>query len=227
LANDSAEFTHLLAVVADAHLYDDTLFEVLTNGDQFYEAELNAIRSAQTHICLEAYIFQKGEIGNRFIQALADRARAGVEVRLVLDAVGSFSTWRSSFRELIAAGGDVRWYNALRWYNFARYDSRTHREILIVDGATAFIGGAAVAEHWYKSHGRKNRWRDTMVKVQGRAVDSLQARFTENWLESSGELLSGRKYYSSKRQTGTAGRWSSTVHRLPAGRRAHACCSRC
>jgi cardiolipin synthase len=103
--------------------------------------------------------------------------------------VGSFNTRRSTFRELIAAGGHVRWYNALRWYNLARYDNRTHREILIVDGATAFIGGAGVADHWYKSRGPKKRWRDTMVKVRGRAVDSLQAMFTENWLESSGELL--------------------------------------
>jgi cardiolipin synthase len=202
MANDSVEFTHLLAVVADALLYDDTVFEVLTNGDRFYEAELNAILGAQTHICLEAYIFQKGEIARRFIQALTDRARAGVEVRLVLDAVGSFNTWRSTFHELIEAGGDVRWYNALRWYNFARYDSRTHREILIVDSATAFIGGAGVADHWYKSRGRRKRWRDTMVKVRGRAVDSLQAMFTENWLESSGDLLTGCKYYSSKMADG-------------------------
>jgi len=202
VASDSAEFTHLLAVVSDAHLYNDTVFQVLTNGDQFYEAELDAIRSARTHICLEAYIFQKGEIADRFIEALSGRCRARVEVRLVLDAVGSFNTWRSTFRELIAAGGQIRWYNPLRWYNFARYDNRTHREILIVDGTTGFIGGAGVADHWYRSRGRKKRWRDTMVQVRGRSVDSLQAMFTENWLESSGELLSGRKYYPSKTADG-------------------------
>src|ERR1700744_1225953 len=81
---DSDEFAHLLAVVADAHLYSDTVFEVLTNGDSFYEAELETIRSARTYICLEAYIFQKGEIAQRFIESLTERARAGVDVRLVL-----------------------------------------------------------------------------------------------------------------------------------------------
>lgn len=194
-ATDSAEFTHLLALIADAHQHKDAIFEVLTNGDRFYEAELAAIRSARRFVCLEAYIFQKGQIASRFIEALSDRARAGIEVRLVLDAVGSFNTWRSTFRDLTAAGGQVRWYNPLRWYNLGRYDNRTHREILIVDGELAFIGGAGVADHWYKSRGRKKQWRDTMVAVRGRAVDSLQAVFAENWLESSGELLSSCKYY--------------------------------
>src|SRR5581483_1516839 len=105
IPTDSAEFAHLLAVISDAHLYNDGAFDVLTNGDQFYEAELEAIRSARNHISLEAYIFQKGEIADRFIQALTERAHAGVEIRLVLDAVGSFNTWRSTFRDLIAAGG--------------------------------------------------------------------------------------------------------------------------
>jgi cardiolipin synthase len=202
IAPDSAEFAHLLAIVADAHLYNDLDFEVLTNGDRFYEAELESIHAARTYICLEAYIFQKGEIADRFIEALTDRARAGVDVRVVLDAVGSFNTWRSTFRGLIAAGGHVCWYNPLRWYNLARYNNRTHREILIVDGTTAFIGGAGVADHWYKSRGGKNRWRDTMVKVRGQAVDSLQAMFVENWLESSGELLANCSYYPAKKADG-------------------------
>jgi cardiolipin synthase len=202
VAPDSAEFAYLLALVADAHLYNDTVFDVLTNGDQFYEAELEAIRAARTYISMEAYIFQKGEIAGRFIEVLTERARAGVEVRLVIDAVGSFNTWRSTFRELIAAGGQVRWYNPVRWYNVARYDNRTHREMLILDGTTAFIGGAGVADHWYKARGRKKRWRDTMVKLRGRAVNSLQAMFIANWLESSGELLSNCKYYQAKTANG-------------------------
>src|SRR5215471_7699148 len=102
LVTDSASFADQLALIADAHLHKSGIFEVLTNGDQFYEVELAAIRSSRSFICLEAYIFQNGQIADRFIEALADRARVGVEVRLVLDAVGSFNTWRSTFRKLIA-----------------------------------------------------------------------------------------------------------------------------
>ena len=202
IAPDSAEFAHLLPIIADAHLYNDSVFEVLTNGDLFYEAELETIRAARTYICMEAYIFQKGEIADRFIEALTDRVRAGVDVRLVLDAVGSFNTWRSTFSELTSAGGHVCWYNTLRWYNLARFNNRTHREMLIVDGSTAFVGGAGVADQWYKSRGGKNRWRDTMVKMQGPAVSSLQSMFIENWLESSGELLANCKYYPAKKADG-------------------------
>jgi cardiolipin synthase A/B len=192
---DSDEFTRMLAVMAEAEPHAGTAVHVLTNGDQFYEAELAAISKAKSHVCLEAYIFQKGEIATRFIQALTERARAGVKVRIVLDAVGSFNTWRRTFRELLAAGGEVHWYMPFRWYNLTRYNNRTHRELLVVDGTVGFLGGAGIADHWYKSRRRHKRWRDTMVRVEGRAVASLQAIFAENWVEASGELLTGARYY--------------------------------
>ena len=193
---DSPEFARVVGVLSDAETHRDTRVEVLTNGDAFYEAELAAIAGACSHICLEAYIFQKGEIASRFIAALTERARAGVRVRLVLDAIGSFNTWRSTFRELIDAGGQVHWYMPFRWYNLTRLNNRTHRELLIVDGRIGFIGGAGVADHWYKAKSkRRARWRDTMFRVEGRAVSSLQSMFAENWLESSDELLTGRRYY--------------------------------
>jgi len=193
---NSPEFERLVALLADSEAHPHTHVEVLTNGDCFYEAELAAIRGATNHICLEAYIFQKGEIAGRFIEALTERARAGVEVRIVLDAIGSLNMWRRDFRDLIAAGGRVCWYNAFRWYNLPRLNNRTHRELLVVDGSLGFIGGAGIADHWLKSRGRRHpRWRDTMFRVEGRAVSSLLSMFAENWLESSGELLVDPKYY--------------------------------
>jgi cardiolipin synthase len=198
---NSEEFARILGTLADSEAHRDTQVDVLTNGEAFYEAELQAIAAAQSHISLEAYIFQKGEIAARFIGALTERARAGVEVRMVLDALGSFNTWPSTFRELIEAGGKVRWYMPLRWYNLTRLNNRTHREIIVVDGAIGFIGGAGIADHWYRGRGYRGRkqsgrpWRDTMFRVRGRAVASLQSMFAENWLESSGELLTAAKYY--------------------------------
>jgi cardiolipin synthase A/B len=200
---DSEEFARMLGVLSDSAPHHDTRVDVLTNGDAFYEAELDAIRSATSHVCLEAYIFQKGEIARRYIDALTERAQAGVKVMLVLDAVGSFNTWPSTFRSLIAAGGGVRWYMPFRWYNLPRYNHRTHRELMIIDGRIGFIGGAGIADHWYKSRGKRKRWRDTMFRVQGAAVSSLQAMFAENWLESSGELLTGGRYYPECKEAGS------------------------
>ncbi len=193
---DSQEFVRILGVLADTESHRDTRVEVLTNGPCFYAAQLAAIRAARHFICLEAYIFQKGVIGNEYIQALTERVRAGVEVRVVLDAIGSMSTPRKIFRSLIAAGGHVHWYIPFRWYNLPRLNNRTHRELLIIDGEIGFLGGAGVSDQWFHSQGRKRPcWRDTMFRVEGRAVAGMVATFAENWLESSGELLCGRKYF--------------------------------
>jgi cardiolipin synthase len=192
---DSKGFARMLAALSDSEMHGNSRVDVLTNGDVFYEAELEAIAKAQSHICMEAYLFQKGEVARSFINALTERARAGIQVRLVLDAVGSFNTWPHTFRDLIDAGGQVCWYMPLRWYNLSRYNSRTHRELLVVDGAVGFIGGAGIGDQWLKSRRRRAKWRDTMFRVEGRAVSSLQSMFSENWLESSGELLTGTKYY--------------------------------
>jgi cardiolipin synthase A/B len=201
---DSSEFARTVAVLSDTWAHSDTAIEVLANGEVFYEAELEAIRGAQSHVCLEAYIFQKGEIANRFLAAMVERARAGVKVRMVLDAVGSLNTWHSTFRELIEAGGEVHWYMPFRWYNLGRFNNRTHRELLIVDSRIGFLGGAGIADHWYRGRGRQKRWRDTMFRVHGSAVASLQAVFAENWLESSGELLTAPHLYSESKAEGKA-----------------------
>jgi cardiolipin synthase A/B len=189
---DSPEFQRLLASLASGQVHQHNQVEVLTNGEVYYEAELQAIRDARRSVHLEAYIFQKGVVARRFLEALAERARAGVEVRMVLDAVGSFATWRSYLKELTDAGGQVYFYHPVRWYTLPRINNRTHRELLIVDGSVGFLGGAGFGDHWLLPHGarkRKRRWRDTMFRVEGPAVRDLQSAFAENWLETSGEVL--------------------------------------
>lgn len=192
---DSPEFLYQLEALTDAKLNRHTSLEVFTNGESFYPAELEAIRAARRSVNLENYIFQTGEVARQVVEALTDRARAGVRVNVVLDALGSLSTRDSYFRELSQAGGRVAWYNSARWNRLPRYNNRTHREILVVDGETAFVGGAGTADHWLLDKGKKRRWRDSMVRVQGDAVPNLQASFAENWLEACGEILSGPEYF--------------------------------
>ena len=185
----------MLGALVDSQIYQRTRIEVLTNAEVFYEAELEAIRAARHSINLEAYIFQKGEVARRFVEALTERARAGVQVRLVLDAIGSFMTRQSYFAELISAGGRVGWYHPLKWYTLPRINNRTHREIIVIDGQLAFIGGAGFGDHWAKGRYGKPRWRDTMFRVTGDAVNGLQSVFAENWLEASGEILAGAEFF--------------------------------
>ena len=192
LCLESEDYLHLLGAVADAEIHRHSRVQVLTNGPAFYEAELAAIREAKTTVHLEAYIFYKSEIGRRYVQALTERAKAGVKVRLVIDYVGSFTTWDSYFDGLRKAGGEIHWYQPLRWYTFKRFNNRTHRELLIVDGAVGFIGGAGVGDEWFKGVNGQPAWRDTMFRVTGELVTGLQTSFAENWLESADEVLFDR-----------------------------------
>jgi cardiolipin synthase len=192
---ESEDFLRILEAITDAKAQPRCSIEVLTNGEVYYEAELEAIRAARHSVNLEAYIFQKGEVARRFVDALTERARAGVEVRMVLDAIGSFASWNSYFKELRAAGGRVCWYHPFRWATLARVNNRTHREIIVVDGRVGFLGGSGFADHWLLGDERNPRWRDTMFRVEGGAVASLQAAFVENWLEASGEILTGKEFF--------------------------------
>ena len=192
---DSAESLRLLSLICDAQPYADTSVEVLANGERFYEEELEAIAQARHHVHLEAYIFQKSKIGERFVAALAERARAGVQVKVILDAVGSFSTTRHYFQQVREAGGRMEWYQPLRWYTFGRWNHRSHRELLVVDGRVGFVGGAGIADNWYTGRGRNARWRDTVYRIRGGVVASMQAVFAEHWLEAAGEMLVGPEYF--------------------------------
>ena len=190
LRPESDDFLHVIQATCQATVHRHNRVEVLTNGAQFYPAMRNAILQAQASVNMEAYIFAPGEAADMLIDAMVARARAGVEVRLVLDAIGSALMGGDSARRLHDAGCHLRFYQPLTWYGLARINNRTHRELLIVDGRMAFTGGAGVADWWLKPVDGTPAWRDTMVKIEGPIVASLQGVFAENWLECGGEILS-------------------------------------
>src|SRR5579871_1783763 len=193
--NTSDEFLHVLESLTDSKVQRGIALTVLTNGEDFYPEELRAIATAERSINLEAYSLQRGEIAQQYVDALAERARAGVMVRVVLDGLGSAGVTSRYFAKLKEAGGKVAWYNDAKWYKLTHYNNRSHREVLVIDGRIGFVGGAGIADHWYKGKGRNPRWRDTMVRVEGPSVANLQATFAENWLESSGEVLTGPDHF--------------------------------
>jgi cardiolipin synthase len=189
LASDN--YVRFLGAISNAPIHRKTEISVLKNGEEIYSAELAAIHSAQYSVNLESYEFIEGEVTRRFLEAMAARARAGVQVKVVIDAMGSFGTHDSYFQELRSAGARVAWYNPVRWASWPELNNRTHRKLLIVDGKTGFCGGADWADEWLKAKKGIPAWRDTMFRVEGDAVAALQAIFAENWLESSGNILTG------------------------------------
>jgi cardiolipin synthase len=164
---------------------------------------LEAIRGARETINMECYIVHKGRVRDRFVKALAERGRAGVRVTLVADAIGSFGSFRSTAKPLRKAGCRVESYQGIAWYRLARLNNRTHRELLVVDGRVAFIGGAGLADWWLYPSRRKPVWRDMMARVEGPVVASILGIVAENWLACCGEILTGPDVYKPRSKAGT------------------------
>ena len=199
----SDHFVDVIEATCLTTLKDGNRIEILTNGSVFYPAMLDAIRAARETVNMECYIFRKGEVGDRFIQALAERGRAGVRVMLVLDAIGSLGAFRRAAEPLRAAGCHVEPYQPIKWFRLGRLNNRTHRELLVVDGRIAFVGGAGVADWWaHSSHG-KPPWRDMMARIEGPVVADVQGIAAENWLECCGEILTGSETYKPRARAGS------------------------
>jgi cardiolipin synthase A/B len=202
----AADFLYTLQSTCQAALHHGNCVTIFTNGVAFYPAMLQAIGQATRSINMEAYIFQPGKIANQFVAELSAKARQGVTVTIVVDALGSLSLWGRPVRRLRKAGCRIESYQRLRWYSLARLNNRTHRELLIVDGKVAFIGGAGIADWWVYPTFKRMRWhkpwRDTMARIEGPVVAALQGVVAENWLECCGEILTGPEYFPSLSHAG-------------------------
>ncbi|HEV8185890.1 MAG TPA: phospholipase D-like domain-containing protein [Chthoniobacterales bacterium] len=164
----------------------------LENGDQIFPAMLGAIRSAQCTITFENFLFREGEISDAFAEALAERARAGVTVHFLQDAMGCDAVHGRAIQHMREAGVKVQIF---RFVHLLTFNFRTHRKLLVIDGKLGFIGGTGIADDW-KGDGRtRGLWRDTHYKVEGPAVAQIQQAFMDNWVETRAELLHGDDYF--------------------------------
>jgi len=177
---------------------------LLENGDGTFPAMLDEIASATTSIHLEAYIFRDGVIARRFVAALAERARAGVAVRLLVDAIGSSGFGEANEQALREAGVTVVFFRPIGASTLLKVHLRTHRKVLIVDGHVGYVGGICIDDDWLGDADLPTRWRDTVVRVEGPVTRQLQAAFGRAWLEATGELLAGRALYPSNGTSGEA-----------------------
>lgn len=166
----------------------------LQNGDQIFPAMLAAIRSARHTISFETYVFEDGEIGEAFAQALAERARAGVRVLTIIDAFGGKKS-RKYDRMMKQAGVKIARYHQTWKPSLLRYNNRTHRKLLVIDGKVAFIGGVGIASEWTGHAQDPKHWRDNHYEVRGPVVTQAQAAFADNWLKAKREILLGPDFY--------------------------------
>jgi cardiolipin synthase A/B len=167
----------------------------LQNGAEIFPAMLEAIRGARTSVTFETYIYWSGKVGEEFTAALSERARAGVPVAVTIDWAGSVKMDWALLDRMEEAGVRVQRYRPLRWYNLGRFNNRTHRKLLVVDGRIGFTGGVGIADHWQGEARNPEQWRDMHFRVEGPAVAQFQAAFNDNWIKSTGEVLNGVAYF--------------------------------
>jgi cardiolipin synthase A/B len=167
----------------------------LYNGRQIFGAMLDDIRRAQKTITFETYIYWSGDVGQRFTDALVERARAHVKIHLIIDAVGSGKMDAQQLKAMTTAGVEVEKYRPIHWYSLDRINNRTHRKLLVVDGRVGFTGGVGIADKWDGDAEDADHWRDTQFRLVGPAVAQMQATFVEHWLSTRGDLLQGADYF--------------------------------
>lgn len=191
----SREFADAVTAALSTRIVGGNRLTRLDNGERFYPEMLAAIAAAHRSISLECYIFHPGQIGDAFTEALVERAIAGVQVRIIVDAIGSRKLRRRQAMRLTRAGCELAWHPRARWRRAHRLTNSTHRELLVVDGRIAFTGGAGISDWWAIEHRGQPPWRDTMVRVEGPVVAACQAVFAENWLECRGDIMAGEAWF--------------------------------
>ena len=192
---DDPQFTRTLGVALGPPIVGGNRFRAYQNGDEIFPAMVAAIRGAKKSISFETYIYWSGEIGKQFADALAERARAGVKVNVMIDWVGSAKINNGFVAEMKDAGVDIQRFHPQQWYSIHRFNNRTHRKLLIVDGRIGFTGGVGIAEQWTGHAQDKEHWRDSHYMIEGPAAANMQATFMDNWIKVTGAVLHGEEYY--------------------------------
>lgn len=191
-AASDPEFFGSAMAMADPVPIAGNSIEILENGDNYFPAMLEAIHAAKRTVNFEAYIFYSDEVGRAFRDALCERARAGVEVRVILDGVGSsWSLNNSDVRMMKEAGCKFTYYHPTHSWRVDRTNRRTHRRVCVVDGRLAFTGGIGFAKQWSGRAQNAEHWHDVELRVRGPLVNKLQAAFQEHWAKTAAEGLSG------------------------------------
>ncbi|MEA3210785.1 MAG: cardiolipin synthase [Chthoniobacter sp.] len=199
----SADFAQATGSMLGASFLPGNRLTTLSDGDEIFPAMLGAIRRARRTITFETFVFHRGEIAQQFVEALAERARAGVEVKVIVDALGSLGAG-GYFAPLRAAGVQLEIYHPVWSADFWRMNYRTHRKLLVVDGRIGFIGGVGIGDEWRGRSNGAGEWRELHYRVEGPVVAQLQAAFHTNWFKVHHEVILGPGYFPALPAVGPA-----------------------
>ena len=205
IEKDANAYMRALAGAVNQPVLDGNELTILQNGVEIFPALFEAMAAAGESIHFSTFIYESGSVPERFADALSAAARRGIEVRVVLDSRGSKKIPPELVAQMCEAGCQVRWFRPIQWFTWAKYNHRTHRKLLIVDGKLAFTGGVGIADEWDGDGDSPAHWRDTHVSIVGPAVAVVQAAFVDTWNEATGELPIGEKVFPILARAGGVG----------------------
>lgn len=191
----SVHFEKILGQLMGPYFVDGNVIRTLKNGNEIFPAMLKAIAEAHKTITFESYIYWSGDIGNKFVTALCERAFHGIRIHVLLDWVGSQKIDPDYIRRMKDAGIQVERFHEPAWYNISWLNNRTHRKILVVDGLIGFTGGVGIADEWGGDGMDPKKWRDTHYEVRGPVVAQMQATFLDNWMKLRPEIHHSEEYF--------------------------------
>jgi cardiolipin synthase A/B len=206
LVEDKGELRTLLPSIAGlthSTMEAGNAMQVLQNGDRFFPPLFRDIAAARESVHIESFIWYDGKLARQLAKLLAEKARQGVEVRVLVDASGGRQLKGEVKEMLESAGVKVAHFHPLRFGNLARLNNRDHRKLMIVDGRIGYIGGFCIADEWMGDARHKKEYRDTGLRITGPIVNRLQAAFAENWIEETGFIPAGDRYFPKIAPTGT------------------------
>ena len=187
-AVDSLQFAESLSHLVNGPIERGGRVEVLDNGDQFLPALVRDIRAARSTINILVYVWKKGRMSDQVLDALIERQRQGVAVRLLLDSFGG-DDGDERFDALVKAGGRVSSYREASLTSWMRVHRRNHRRSIVIDSTVGYVGGMAIADHWLGHAQDPDHWRDMMFRVSGPMARRLQSAFVGSWVSASGEIV--------------------------------------
>lgn len=190
----SPTFVAALAAAVHGTVRVGAVPEILNNGDEFVPAVVRDIRNAKHTINITNYIWNDGAFSDTLFAALDDAARRGVEVRILVDAQGS-AVPKAQAATLESLGGQVRRFRPISLLTLNLLDRRDHRRAVIIDGTVAYTGGIAFDDLWLGNGLLPGHWRDMMFRVQGAVAQDMQGIFSDMWVETTGEVVSGTLFF--------------------------------
>jgi cardiolipin synthase len=193
-----SSFLDLMGLFSGTHIEPGHQVAQLLNGDGTYPRLWADLRAAQRTITVQMYFSKPGKVADSLAAILAERARAGIRVLLLLDSFGSQSLKKAWADELRKSGVDVRLLRKLRWYSLHNVGDRSHARVVVIDGRIGYTGGFGIADYWLGGGRAKDEWRESNVRFEGPAVAALQAAFAAAWVEATGVLVVDERFFPRK-----------------------------